>query len=101
MSLVRETIEKYLEGWRPATVAPTVTFFRRAVLIDPVGAPATKGGCHPRSGIVSIIAHGFEPRVERIVVCGRSNGAIPDGIAASRRNRWDVGRHRRYLRSGR
>ncbi len=78
-SLVRETIEKYLEGWRTGDRSAWLSLFSDdAVLIDPVGAPSNQG----RDAIATFwdrihqLPMVFEPRVERIVVCGSEAMAL-------------------------
>ena len=76
---IRETIEKYLDGWKTGDREAWLSLFSDdAVLIDPVGAPANQG----KEAIATFwdrvhqLPMVFEPQVERIVVCGTEGMAI-------------------------
>ena len=78
-TLVRETIEKYLEGWRTGDRDAWLSLFADdAVLIDPVGAPANEG----KEAIaifwdrVHQLPMVFSPQIHRIVVCGSEAMAL-------------------------
>ena len=78
-SVVRETIEKYLEGWRTGDREAWLSLFaEKAVLIDPVGAPANEG--KEAIGVFWDRVHQlpmvFDPQIERIVVCGTEAMAL-------------------------
>ncbi len=78
-SSVRETIEKYLDGWRTGDRDAWLSLFSEdAVLVDPVGAPANEG----RDAIATFwdrvhqLPMVFEPQIQRIVVCGTEAMAL-------------------------